>query len=340
MKFAVSASLLSLLATGENVTSAGGCDCSWTQGGSQCGADDGSSCWSCCCAEGCDCSWTNGGASCGASDGSVCWRKCCACGDSPSPSPSPTPGPTPSPVPPASGAYCLKASDLTVAYGGGVALKDGGYSVNGNGGAASKASFNLLGGYVEFDVDVSNVRNGVNANFYAIAPQIGGDGYQPNEYCDGAENDSPWCIELDWVESNGACAGASTIHTVPGPGNNGCTAWGCRTHYTQSNTFHMRVEYGSDGSEKLIRNGVQLTDYSPQPDGATWATIKGEMQSKGVVLYGSEWTGWVPDEWCGGPNGGDLDASSYIVSNIVVSGSVVQGPEPTRCAFANTSVVV
>lgn len=226
----------------------------------------------------------------------------------------------------------MKAGDLIVAYGDRVTLKDGGWDVSGNGGGASKASFNLLGGYVEFDVDVSNTRSGVNANLYAIAPSTGGDGYQPGEYCDGAENDSPWCIELDWLESNGHCAGASTIHTIPGPGNNGCTAWGCRTHYNHgSPSFHMKVQYGQDGSETIFKDGQALNGYSPAPDGSTWGKIKSEMQSKGVILYGSEWTGWVPDEQCGGPNPGDLDASSYSISNVVVQGVVVQGPEPSKC---------
>lgn len=220
---------------------------------------------------------------------------------------------------------------MVVAYGDNVNLKDGGWTVQGNGGGASKASFNLLGGYVEFDVDVSGVRAGVNANLYAIAPSIGADGYQPEEYCDGA-GERPWCIELDWLESNGHCAGASTIHTVPGPGDNGCTAWGCRTHYNHgSPTFHMRVEYGSDGRETIFKDGSPLTGYSPNPDGSTWSKIQQEMQSKGVILYGSEWTGWVPDEWCGGPNAGDLEASTYNINNIVVQGSVVQGPEPAKC---------
>jgi len=225
----------------------------------------------------------------------------------------------------------LKASDMVVAYGDNVNLKDGGWDISGNGGGASKASFNLLGGYVEFDVDISNTRSGVNANLYAIAPSTGGDGYNPSEYCDGA-GEKPWCIELDWLESNGHCKGATTIHTIPGPGSNGCTAWGCRTTYTvDSPTFHMRVEYGQDGSETILRDGQALGGYDPAPDGSTWGKIKSEMQGKGVVLYGSEWTGWVPEDTCGGPNAGDLDASSYSINNIVVQGSVVQGPEPSKC---------
>merc|ERR1719235_820655 len=66
-----------------SIASAGNCDCSWTHGGSSCGASDGSQCWSECCAgpkpeQPCDCSWTHGSSSCGASDGSQCWSECCA----------------------------------------------------------------------------------------------------------------------------------------------------------------------------------------------------------------------------------------------------------------------
>merc|ERR1712110_277868 len=45
------------------------------------------------------------------------------------------------------------------------------------------------------------------------------------------------------------------------------------------------------------------------------------------------WTGWVPGS-CGG--GGNLDASTFSVSNLRITGKVVQGPEPTRCAPAPT----
>lgn len=55
----------------------------------------------------CDCSWTAGGSKCGADDGSECWCRCCCQykGDScqwhpPSPSPPPPPPAPPSPPPP------------------------------------------------------------------------------------------------------------------------------------------------------------------------------------------------------------------------------------------------
>merc|ERR1740138_1171801 len=54
-------------------------------------------------------------------------------------------------------------------------------------------------------------------------------------------------------------------------------------------------------------------------------------QSKGGVIYSSQWTGsWVPADFCGG-GPGDLDGSHFRISNLRISGSVVQGPEPTKC---------
>jgi broad specificity polyphosphatase/5'/3'-nucleotidase SurE len=64
---------------------------------------------------------------------------------------------------------------LTVAYGS-ANLYDGGWSVHGGGAGATKAAFNLLGGSVEFDLDVSGVHPGVNANIYTISPTGVGSG--------------------------------------------------------------------------------------------------------------------------------------------------------------------
>lgn len=134
---------------------------------------------------------------------------------------------------------------------------DQGWTIHGDGGAATKAAFNLVGGFVEYDMDVSGVHTGVNANIYSISPTIGSQGYSGDNYCDGAVNDKPWCLEVDWIESNGNCGGASTLHTKQGPGNDGCTAWGCRAsyHYNGRTSFHMRIEYGQDGSWTTIRDG-------------------------------------------------------------------------------------
>merc|ERR1712176_363289 len=104
---------------------------------------------------------------------------------------------------------------------------DQGWTVAGGGGVASKSAFNLLGGYVEYDVDISNIGVGVNANIYSISPSFSGSEFNKTaDYCDGAAYGADWCIEMDWLESNGNCGGASTIHTIQGGGGNGCTAWG------------------------------------------------------------------------------------------------------------------
>merc|ERR1712070_835808 len=55
-------------------------------------------------------------------------------------------------------------------------------------------------------------------------------------------------------------------------------------------------------------------------------------ESKGGVIYSSQWTGdWVPADFCGG-GPGDLGGSHFRVSNLRISGSVVQGPEPQKCS--------
>jgi hypothetical protein len=229
--------------------------------------------------------------------------------------------------------FCPSASDLAVAYGT-PQLNNQGWAVQGNGGVATKAAFNLVGGFVEFDIDFSNVKTGVNANIYTISPSIDASGYTGSRYCDGAKTDDNWCLEVDWIESNGNCGGATTLHTIKGPGSNGCTAWGCRAsyHYNGKSSFHMRIEYGADGSWTTIRDGqtIGTGSLSPNPSAADWSIIKDAYASKGAVVYSSEWQGWVPVEECG--TSGDLSSSHFSVSNLKISGSVVQGPTPTKCS--------
>jgi beta-glucanase (GH16 family) len=220
---------------------------------------------------------------------------------------------------------------LTVAYGS-PEIGDQGWTVHGNGGVATKTAFNLLGGYVEFDMDVSGVHTGVNANIYSISPGgLGAGGYTPDKYCDGADNDKPWCLEVDWIESNGNCGGATTLHTIPGPGPNGCTSWGCRAsyHYGGVSSFHMRVDFSADGAWTTTRDGQSIGTLSPTPSANDWGVIAATMTSTGAVIYSSEWTGWVPVEDCG--TSGDLPSSYFSIKNLKVYGSVVQGPTPTKC---------
>merc|ERR1719329_170117 len=89
-------------------------------------------------------------------------------------------------------------------------------AVNGGGGVTGKTSFNLLGGYVEFDVDNSGSKWGVNNNFYTISPDHAYT--NRNDYCDGQGPDasSPlgiYCMEMDIYEANGGQNLATTWHT-------------------------------------------------------------------------------------------------------------------------------
>jgi hypothetical protein len=228
--------------------------------------------------------------------------------------------------------YCPASSDFVAAYGGGVSLQEQGWSVQGDGGAATKAAFNLNGGYVEYDLDVSAAKIGVIPNVYTIFPS-NMDSFDHNRhYCDAAENGKPWCPEIDWVESNGYCGGAAAIHTVPGSGPGSCNSWGCTADFKHSSgKIHMRIDYSSGGEMTISRNGEQLQGFSPAATDTDYAVIKQHHEQRGAVIYSSQWTGsWVPVESCGsGP--GDIGGSRFSVSNLRIYGSVVQGPTPQRC---------
>lgn len=247
--------------------------------------------------------------------------------------------------------FCPSASDLTVAYGGGsVQLNDGGWSLHGGGGAASKAAFNLLGGYVEYDVDFTNVKPGVNFNFYTISPGgIGGGGFiKDNNYCDGAEAAQTHCMELDFIEGAGNCGLAATIHTKDGGAGDGCTAWGCRTEilFNGKLSFRMKVSFGTDGSMEWNVGGRTFPSSAmqPRPDGQAMGRIMGDLAGKGGVLYSSMWGQgdgcWTPMEnQCGKcqdlvHGSASLDSSKGTVSNLKVMGAVVQGPTPRACGDA------
>jgi len=234
--------------------------------------------------------------------------------------------------------YCPSSNDLMVAYGDNVQLTNQGWTVNGGGAAATKTAFNLNDGYVEYDMDVSRSNSGVIPNIYSISPSgLGGGGYDTDDkYCDGAENERPWCIEMDWMESNGGCGGATTWHTIAGHDSDGCTAYGCRiSSHHNSPTFHMKVSYDGSGNPTVMKDGQIQSGFSPAPEGGFAGKVRSAHASTGAVVYSSQWTSaWVPppDDCPGSGGNGDLPGSSFSISNLRISGSVVQGPEPTRCS--------
>jgi len=273
----------------------------------------------------CDCSWASS-QTCGKDDGSCCFG--CCCGSTPVP-----PSPPPPPVPPGpAGSYCPSANDLIAGYGN-PQIVNRGWTVTAGGSVATKAAFNLLGGSVEYDVDFSGTKTGVNANIYTISPANIGSYFNQGHYCDGAKYGNDWCVEVDWIETNGNCGGQTTLHTVQGPGNDGCTAWGCANsyHYNGKSKFHMKITYDADGTWRTYRDGQLIgpQHLSPQPKSSDVAKLKEQYSQRGAVIYSSQWVGWVPVSDCG--SSGDLNSSRYTISNLVINGKVVQGPTPTKC---------
>merc|ERR1711881_226061 len=122
--------------------------------------------------------------------------------------------------------YCPTLADFDIAYGEGVTAESNGWRVHGGGGVHGRTSWNLLGGYVEFDMDVCGAQSGVNNNFYMISPEGG----PSTGYCDIQGNNSPICMELDMVENNGQCLGRTTWH-VWGDHDGGCDQNGCFGQY-------------------------------------------------------------------------------------------------------------
>jgi hypothetical protein len=275
----------------------------------------------------CNCAWANS-QTCQKDDGSCCFACCCDTPPGPPP-PPPGPGPSPSLV-----QYCPSSSDLIGADG--TTVTDGGWTTVGFGFAATLASFNLLGGSVEYDIDVRNVNIGVNANIYSISPSgIGSGGFSQEKYCDGSKTGSDWCVEVDWIESNGNCGGQTTLHTVQGPGEKGCTAWGCAAAYDYNGraAFHMKVTFNASGLWTTYRNGQAIYPWNlnPAPQQSDWNTLVSYYTQYGAVIYSSQWVGWVPTpSGCGG-SPGNIGGSSFTVSNLKITGAVVQGPTPTLC---------
>lgn len=256
----------------------------------------------------CECGWANP-STCAHDDGSCCHGCCCS-------SPAPTPGPTPPGPPHGTARYCPNGlSDFNIDYGG-PQLSAGGWHIQGGARVSSKASFNFAGGFLEFDMDLSNAHGNVNNNFYMTFPRDG------RSYCDSGGSCSSCCAEMDFTENNGNCWQATTWHGDRG----GHDHDGEAQQGGINGQVHIRAAWNADGTSL----GVDVNGDHHSGEG--FADV---MSQVGGVLYSSQWTGWVPGS-CGGD--GNLGSSSFSVSNIKIQASVVQGPEPQKCS--QTAVVV
>eukprot|EP00456_Euglypha_rotunda_P076072 TRINITY_DN7092_c0_g1_i7.p1 TRINITY_DN7092_c0_g1~~TRINITY_DN7092_c0_g1_i7.p1 ORF type:complete len:252 (-),score=17.47 TRINITY_DN7092_c0_g1_i7:105-860(-) len=235
--------------------------------------------------------------------------------------------------------YCPSANDLVVAYNntnGAPQIYNGGWSIVAGGAVASKSSFNLLGGWIAYDVDWTGVPTGVNANIYSISPQFNEGSFTNAQYCDGqpATSKKPWCVEADWIESNGYCGGASTLHTWEVSDNSGgCGGWGCGVDYSYNGqaAFKMNVSFDTSGHWTVTHNGQNIGNLSPAPGSNDWDALANAYRTLGAVIYSSQWVGWVPSAPGCDTTNGNLNNAKMAISNIQIYGSVVQGPTPATC---------
>jgi len=189
---------------------------------------------------------------------------------------------------------------------------------------------------MEFEMDTSGVADGVNTNFYTSSPDKPNCGVDC--YCDIQKSASgkPSCMEMDIIEVNGKCAMATTIHTFATdgrPNNADCDRWGCGSvNKLPSAQFRIKAAFGTDGSLTVTMNGNPINNYSPAPSGSSHEVVVKTMQSIGAVIESSQWFGWAPAQGqCPGGSKDQLPNSNLKISNVRVQGTVVQGPEPTKC---------
>jgi hypothetical protein len=227
-----------------------------------------------------------------------------------------------------------------------VTFADGGWTIKGGHRIGSKSAWNLLGGFMEFHVDLSEVMPGVNANFYTMSPHFTPLG-EP-VYCIG-RTELVNCMEMDIFESNGQCAIGAAIHTYAS-GNDVCGSDGCVSTMMldpsiQINKVHIKAMFSHEGNMTVAVNGKLMgtlmgTDWQTgkprYPSAASNRRVVENMKTLGAVIESSLWeSAWVEQNACPKPSGDgwvSLARSNLTISNVKVMGSVVQGPTPTRCA--------
>merc|ERR1711953_725401 len=106
-------------------------------------------------------------------------------------------------------------------------------------------------------------------------------------------------------------------------------------------SFMSKLSSPPIGWMKVSFNGQSNDGYNPHPSEESMKNVVENMNSKGAQIQSSQWQGWVPGgNQC--PGGGSLGSSSFTISNLVVKGTVKQGPEPRKCGsmMTNSSVVI
>jgi hypothetical protein len=266
--------------------------------------------------------------------------------------------------------FCPKASDLQWDYGEGKPgneIRDGGWTITEDGRVSSKGVFNLLGGYVEYDIDISRTAIGVNSNVYGVFPFMAAGDFDALQYCDAQPISPVWCPEMDFVENNGPVAWTSTWHTVPGRVPNGtrnsagCDEKGCYAarfyqppfHYKaqctarepapmidSSRTYTIRTSFDEltgdmnvtfkQGATNVNMAGDSfLNDLGSAPDSYDRSIVKQFMEERGLAMVSSLWVGWVPAAAICPSYDATPEGSSFSVSNLRFAGKLIRGSAST-----------
>eukprot|EP00931_Biecheleriopsis_adriatica_P010460 TRINITY_DN11152_c0_g2_i2.p1 TRINITY_DN11152_c0_g2~~TRINITY_DN11152_c0_g2_i2.p1 ORF type:complete len:309 (-),score=53.57 TRINITY_DN11152_c0_g2_i2:146-1072(-) len=256
--------------------------------------------------------------------------------------------------------YCPTAEDME----GGGELTNQGWSETGPNGVFLTSTINLLGGFIEFDMDLSKTLPGVNSNVYGVFPKLEGEQYNDaNDYCDGQPGTQLFCAEIDFIEANGPVAFGATLHTVP-QGYHGCDQAGCAADgffvpppshegvcnatlandalISSAKPFRLRADFNQHGEMymSISQDGKTIT-YSQSsdafnqsgylPNSNDRSIVKTMMIERGLLIKSTQWTGWVPQsDACPVPDP-TAENSTFVVSNMVLVGRVVKG-RLTECS--------
>ena len=166
-----------------------------------------------------------------------------------------------------------------------------GWTMTGSGGVHGKQTFDLLGGWVEFEIDTTHAQLGVNNNFYTSSPE-------PSvfpKYCDIQTNDSPVCMEMDIMENNGNCMSQVTWHTWANKDGD-CDQNGCAGLVDQQGSKGVRMvrtEFTEDGWMTVWYNGKKV-EVGGRVDGRMVQRKKSRGVGPGFV--GADiWSGFGSD---------------------------------------------
>lgn len=181
-----------------------------------------------------------------------------------------------------------------------------GWYTKGGGRVSSKSNFNLAGGFIEFDMDLTKAHGGINNNVYGTFPKDG------HTYCDANSHKHP-CKEFDFTENNGHCHQATTWH------RSGHDHGGKGHQGSLNKTVHIKVTWSDDGHKSNVSVGTHLYHGEGYAD---------DMKKYGLKIYSSQWKGWVP----GHCKPGGYSDSIYRVENLRIRGRVVKGPVPRKCS--------